>query len=224
MVVFRKIVVEPSETIARILQPYDIRVAHKPIITLRHVLINVKDKYQPHERQGVVCRIKCTDCQATYIGETGRSLKTRLTEHKWATENRDISNHISEHHRLTKHKIDWDSVEYVTYSTNYHQRLTLESWYTNSGQEPLNRCQQLPTPYKRPRMKPTNNKRIENNSNSNRTITTTFTFWRPITSRQNWPIRTKIRVINTIIWRRLFPCLWRWLPLRSNVSHQHQSF
>ncbi|KAL9963118.1 hypothetical protein ACROYT_G032293 [Oculina patagonica] len=31
-----------SETIARILQPYNIRVAHKPITTLRHLLTNVK--------------------------------------------------------------------------------------------------------------------------------------------------------------------------------------
>ena len=29
------------------------------------------------------------------------------------------------------------------------QRLTLESWYTNLEQTPLNRCQQLPAPYKR---------------------------------------------------------------------------
>ena len=36
-----------------------------------------------------------------------------------------------------------------TYSTNYFQRLTLESWYTNLQQMPLNRCQQVPAPYKR---------------------------------------------------------------------------
>ena len=33
-----------SETIARILQPYNIHVAHKPITTLRRLLTNVKDK------------------------------------------------------------------------------------------------------------------------------------------------------------------------------------
>ena len=33
--------------------------------------------------------------------------------------------------------------------TNYFKRLTLESWYTNLEQTPLNRCQQLPAPYKR---------------------------------------------------------------------------
>ncbi|KAL9972266.1 hypothetical protein ACROYT_G018545 [Oculina patagonica] len=138
-----------SETIARILQPYNIRVAHKPITTLRHLLTNVKDRDEPNNRQGAIYKIKCSDCQVSYIGETGRNLTTRLTEHKRATRNGDVNNHISEHHRLTKHKIDWDSAECLTYSTNYFQRLTLESWYTNLEQTPINRCQQLPAPYKR---------------------------------------------------------------------------
>ena len=38
--------------------------------------------------------IKCSDCQAPYIGETGRNLRRRLTEHKRATRNGDVNNHI----------------------------------------------------------------------------------------------------------------------------------
>ena len=73
-----------SETISRILQPYNIRVAHKPTTTLRHLLTNVKDRDEPNNRQGTVYKIKCSDCQASYLGETGRNLNTRLTEHKRA--------------------------------------------------------------------------------------------------------------------------------------------
>ena len=36
-----------------------------------------------------------------------------------------------------------------TYSINYFQRLTLESWYANLQKMPLNRCKQVPAPYKR---------------------------------------------------------------------------
>jgi len=32
----------------------------------------------------------------------------------------------------------------VTYSTNYYQGITLEGWFTNLEQTPLNRYQQLP--------------------------------------------------------------------------------
>ena len=56
---------------------------------------------------------------------------------------------IAVHHQLTNHNIDWDSAQCLTYSTNYFQRLTLESWCANLEQTPLNRCQQLPAPYKR---------------------------------------------------------------------------
>ena len=89
------------------------------------------------------------DCQATYIGETGRKLTTRLSELKRATKKGDLNNNIAEHHLKTNHTIDWDSATCVTYSTDYYQRITLESWFTNLEQTALNRCQPLPAPYKR---------------------------------------------------------------------------
>ena len=64
---------------------------------------NVKDKDKPEDRQEAVYMIKCgCDCQASYIGETGRNLSTGLTEHKRATKNGDVNNHIAEHHLETK--------------------------------------------------------------------------------------------------------------------------
>ena len=71
-----------------------------------------------------------------------------LTEHKRATKNGHVNNHIAEHHLHANRKIDWDSAECVTYSTDYYKRLTLESWFTNLEQTPLSRCQQLPAAYK----------------------------------------------------------------------------
>ena len=90
-----------SETIARILQPYNMPVAYKPITTLQRLLTNVKDKYILEDRQEAVYKIK-----------------------------------------------HWDSATSITYSTDYYQRLTLESWFTNLEQTPLNRSQQSPAPYK----------------------------------------------------------------------------
>ena len=62
-----------------VLQPYNIRVTHKPITTLRRLLTNVKDKAKPENRQGAVykIKIKCCDCQVTYISENGRNLTTK---------------------------------------------------------------------------------------------------------------------------------------------------
>ena len=138
-----------SETIAPVLQPYNISVAHKSITTLRGLLTNVKDKDKPEGRQGAVNKIKCCDCQASYIDETGRNLSTRLTKHNRAMRNGHVNNHIAENHLQTKHQIDWDSATCITYSTDYYRRLTLESWFNNLEQTPPNRSQQLPAPYKR---------------------------------------------------------------------------
>ena len=84
----------------------------------------------------------------SYIGETGRNLSTRLTEHERVTKNGAVNNHTAEHHLKPKHQIDWDSATCITYSKPYYQRLTLESWFTNLEQTSLNRSQQLPAPYK----------------------------------------------------------------------------
>ena len=142
-----------SETISRILQPYNIRVAHKPTTTLRQLLTNVKDRDEPNNRQGAVYKIKCSDCQASYIGEIGRNLNSRLTGP--ANQPREMVmptiTLLYFINSVTNPNIDWDSdsAQCLTYSTNYFQRLTLESWYTNLEQTPLNRCQQLPPPCKR---------------------------------------------------------------------------
>ena len=90
-----------SENISRILQPFNIRVTHKPITTLRQLLTNVEDQDEPRKRQGPVYKINCSDWHASYISETGRNLKTRLTEHKRATRKGDVNNHIAEQHRLS---------------------------------------------------------------------------------------------------------------------------
>jgi len=136
-------------TLGALLRPSHRSYPHKPTTTLGHLLTNVKDRDEPSNRQGAVYKINCSDCQASYIGETGRNLNTRLTEHKRATKNGEAKNHIAVHHQLTNHNIDWDSARCLTCSTNYFQRLTLESYYTSPEQTPLNRCQQLPAPYKR---------------------------------------------------------------------------
>ena len=101
------------------------------MFTLRRLLTNAKDKDEPEDRLGAVYKIKCSDCQATYIGETGRNLTMRLNEHKRATKKSDVNNNIAEHHLKTSHTIDWDSATCLTYSTDYYERITLESWFTN---------------------------------------------------------------------------------------------
>ena len=43
---------------------------------------NMKPRFSPEDRKGVIYCIPCQDCDKSYIGETGRTLKVRLAEHQ----------------------------------------------------------------------------------------------------------------------------------------------
>ena len=101
------------------------------MFTLRRLLTNVEDK----DRPGAVSKIKCSNYQATYIGETGRNL-TRLNEHKRAARKGDLNNNIAEHLLKASHTIDRDSVLATVPTTIYQQTA-------------LTRHQPLPAAYKR---------------------------------------------------------------------------
>ena len=53
----------------------------------------------------MVYRIPCQDCETSYIGETGRSLKKRIAEHKCAV--KDV------HAWDNQHRPDWDAAEII---------------------------------------------------------------------------------------------------------------
>ena len=66
-----------SESIARILRPLGIGVAHRTAPWKWRVCSGIIDKIPTSKRKGVVYSIECSDCSAVYIGETGRTLEDR---------------------------------------------------------------------------------------------------------------------------------------------------
>ena len=87
-----------QKTISPILQPYNIRVAHKPTTTLRHLLTNVKERDYPQKQTGS-CLQDHVPRLPSFSHWWDWLLNTRLTEHKRATRNGDANNHIALHHR-----------------------------------------------------------------------------------------------------------------------------
>ena len=67
------------------------------MFTLRRLFTHVERKGKPEDRPGTVYKIQCFDFQSTCIGETGRNLTTRLTEHKRTTKKANLNNSIAEH-------------------------------------------------------------------------------------------------------------------------------
>ena len=73
-----------------------VKAVFKPAKTLRQTLMRVKTRIL-EEKRGVVYEVPCKECHQTYIGETKRTLKVRLSEHKQAVKRGDTKNGIAVH-------------------------------------------------------------------------------------------------------------------------------
>ena len=77
-----------SERIERGCRNLGVRTVFKSGNTLRQTLMNVKSRTPKECKRGAVYEIPCADCDSVYIGETGRSLKDWIKEHKYAVNRR----------------------------------------------------------------------------------------------------------------------------------------
>ena len=137
------------EAVRRVLAPLGIRTYFKLHKTFKNLLTRVKDPVAPEEKAGVVYRVPCGDCPATYVGQTGRTLMHRLKEHKRAlTTANSMTSALAEHAMDTGHDIDWSDAQIIDASSLLQQRCTLESWHIRRQPQPLNRERgMLPTVY-----------------------------------------------------------------------------
>ena len=62
-----------------------------------------------------------------YIGETGRTLEKRLSEHKVAVEKNDPRNGISVHAWANQHQVNWEAASVKEEERSYWRRRVLEA-------------------------------------------------------------------------------------------------
>ena len=118
-----------GEEIRRILKDYNIRTVFKTIDTLGRILTKVKDPTPPEERPGVIYKIRCM-CGDFYVGETKRTLATRLKEHKAACRLGAFERSaVAEHAWQEGHEIDWNDVEILDTAKDLQERKVKESLY-----------------------------------------------------------------------------------------------
>ena len=120
----------------RILKRHRIQTFFKPIIKLSTILASGKDADSVSKRRGVVYEIPCESCEHRYIGETKRSLSTRLKEHHRDALPRHILKNpektaLTKHAAQSGHAFKWDYAHVLHRVNNYHKRILLESLYIN---------------------------------------------------------------------------------------------
>ena len=91
-----------SEELKRIFGGFGVRTYFKHSNTLRQLLVHPKDPAGKDKVVGPVYKISCEDCEATYVGETERSLKARFGKHRRPSSTiSEVSRHIhSQHHNI----------------------------------------------------------------------------------------------------------------------------
>ena len=111
------------EAVTRILLNIDVQVHMKPFRTLRRILSHLKDCIPDGDKSNIVYQINCHDCDASYVGETGRTLKTHVSEHCRAVEKMDSSaSALAQHAWEHDHHIDWTSTCVLATESHYRSR------------------------------------------------------------------------------------------------------
>ena len=116
-----------SERIEKICTPLGVRPVFKPARTLRQILTKVKTRIPQEKQTGVVYEIPCSDCREVYVGETKRTLKVRMSEHRQAIHRGDQKNGIAVHVQKTDHHINWEGATVKRRESGFWQRRTAEA-------------------------------------------------------------------------------------------------
>ena len=82
-----------SEKIAREFKKHAIDVVHKPSMTVKQMVCNMKDKVHDLDKTGTVYKVDCTKHGTEYIEETDRALKVRAYEHRVVEHKHSVISH-----------------------------------------------------------------------------------------------------------------------------------
>jgi len=129
-----------SEPILRSLKRFNIKVAFKPPRKIGEFFPRPKAKKEVNTTTGVVYSICCSVCDAEYVGQTGNSLKTRISQHKAAIRLiQPEKSALAEHSLILGHPINFMNAKILTREPRLRRRLFLEAWYAAHWGASLNR-------------------------------------------------------------------------------------
>ena len=102
-----------------------------------NILMKVKNPVQA-EKKGVVYEIPSQNCTQVSVGETGRTLKKRMSEHKQAVKRFDENNGIAAHVFKHDHRIAWGETTVATSEASYWRRRVKEAINIRNKKETMN--------------------------------------------------------------------------------------
>ena len=132
-----------SENLRRLFHANNISTYHKPINTLRSILVKPKDATPIEQQCGLIYHIKCQDCHHNYIGETGRNMGVRFKEH---TIRKGTVSAVKEHLEGSRHSCSLEDVRILDREEDWYRRKIKEAIMIERHHPTLNRDKGLELP------------------------------------------------------------------------------
>jgi len=128
-----------SEKFREVVSISDMRVAYYGVNKLKNIIKAHKDPLTNLCKKNVIYKLNCNNCEATYVGQTKRQLKTRIIEHRnYIKRNTSTHSVIIDHRIISDHDFDWDNVEILDVERNLNKRLIFEMINNKSQNKGLN--------------------------------------------------------------------------------------
>ena len=118
-----------------IFKKYNINVLPKINKNLQSIIKLGKDPLDKFDSTGVVYKFHCFNCPASYVGQTKRSLSTRLKEHMTCKTSDSV---VTSHIQVLKHNFDWQNTKILDIEPDYYKRSLSEMLFINSDKNNIN--------------------------------------------------------------------------------------
>ena len=122
-----------TQAVARNIRKTGVMVHTKPCNTIRERLVHPKDKLPTLDQAGVVYKINCDTCDASYVGETERKLSARFKEHHRS------SSPVGQHMEYNQHKVTDSNVSVLHKESDWFRRGVAEAIHIDQHSPVLNR-------------------------------------------------------------------------------------
>ena len=132
-----------SERLSKTFRQHGVSVYHKPVNTLRSILVHLKDKTPKDKKCGVIYEITCDQDPAhVYIGETKSPHGKRFKEYT----NLTIPTGVGDHCNATGHSVSLDNTKVLTREPQWTKRKVKEAIKKSAPSMNREQGYQLPLP------------------------------------------------------------------------------
>lgn len=137
-----------SEKLKKELSNDSITVTFKNENTVKNCFTKLKTPTPKDLESNIIYKIPCSQCEGVYVGQTGRYLKTRISEHIRSVRpttliNTKAKTALAEHFENFQHQFSFDQTSIVDKQNNYKKRLLSEMVQIQKHQKNINKKQDI---------------------------------------------------------------------------------